>query len=131
MKIPERNRAGGGRLEEVSGSLLVRRFSVRQPEMYRVVETVSARRLTSIDKAALCELAQTVMDIEFDNLEGDFIQAGCGLGGAAIVIAHAKRRSRPFAIYDPFTSAENAESQARSALAAQGADERRNVQLIA
>jgi len=126
----ERNRAGGGRLESVSGPLLVRRFSVRQPEMFRVVEAVSAQRLTPIDKAALCELAQTAMDIEFDGLGGDFLQAGCGPGGAAIVIAHAKRRSRVLAVHDPFGAGPDAEARVRRELAAHGADERLNVRLV-
>ena len=102
----ERNRARGGRLEKVSGALLVRRFSVRQPEMYRVVETVLARKLTPIDKAALCELAQTVMDIEYDGLAGDFIEISDAPGGAAIVITEAKRRNRPFIQIDPTFSGE-------------------------
>ena len=124
------NRAAGGRLEDVSGSLLIRRFTVRQPEMYRVVQAVMARKLTSLDKSALCELAQTVMDIEFDGLDGDFLQAGCGLGGAAIVIAHAKRRHRDFAVHDPFDAGPDAERRVRDQLTAHGADERLNVRLI-
>lgn len=126
----ERNRAGGGRLEQVSGSLLVRRFSARQPEMYRVIETVTSRQLTPIDKAALCELAQTVMDIEYENLDGDLVQAGCGPGGAAIVIAHAKRRNRPLLVHDPFGGGAGAEARARRELAAHGADERLNVRVV-
>ncbi len=128
--MTERNRAGGGRLENVSGPLLVRRFSVRQPEMFRVVETVSAARLTSIDKAALCELAQTVMDLEYEGLDGDFLQAGCGLGGAAIVIAHAKRRSRAFSVHDPFGAGPDAEERVRRHLAKHGVDERFGVRLL-
>ncbi len=127
----ERNRAGGGRLDGVSGALLVRRFSVRQPEMFRVIEAVSAGRLTSIDKAALCELAQTAMDAEFDNLDGDFLQAGCGLGGAVIVIAHAKRRTRVLTVHDPFGGqGPDVEARVRRELAAHGADERLNVRLV-
>lgn len=126
----ERNRAGGGRLEQVSGSLLVRRFSVRQPEMYRVIETVTTRRLTSIDKAALCELAQAVMDLEYENLDGDLVQAGCGPGGAAVVIAQAKRRNRVLAIHDPFNGGPADEERVRGALAAHGADERLQVRLV-
>ena len=126
----DRNRANGGRLESVSGPLLVRRFSVRQPEMFRVVEAVSSQRLTSIDKAALCEMAQTAMDIDFDGLEGDFLQAGCGPGGAAIVLAHAKRRSRDLAVHDPFGSGPDVEMRVRRQLAAHGADERLGVQLF-
>lgn len=130
MPVPERNRAGGGRLENVSGDLLVRRFSVRQPEMFRVVEAVLTQRLTVLNKAALCELAQAVMDIEYNGLEGEFLQAGCGLGGAAIVIAHAKRRSRDFTVYDPFADGPDTETRVRRELLAHNADERLNVKLI-
>ena len=126
----ERNRAGGGRLENVSGPLLVRRFTVRQPEMYRVVKAVTDGKLTLIDKAALCELAQTAMDIEYEGLDGDFLQAGCGLGGAAIVIAHAKRRNRPFAVHDPFKGEFGAEMKVQRAFADHGADERLSVRLV-
>lgn len=105
--------------------------------MFRVVEKVLEGRLTSIDKAALCELAQAAMDIEYEGLEGDFLQAGCGLGGAAIVLAHAKRRSRFLAVHDPFGAAmpagrqgSDAETRARRELSAHGADERLNVQFI-
>jgi asparagine synthase (glutamine-hydrolysing) len=129
-RIPERNRAGGGRLENVSGALLVRRFSVRQPEIFRVIETVSAQRLTSIDKAALCELAQTAMDSEYENLDGDFIQAGCGLGGAAIVLAHAKHRRRTLQVHDLFTGEANTEIRVQQTLASHGADTRLNVEVI-
>jgi asparagine synthase (glutamine-hydrolysing) len=122
--------ADEGRLGKVTGPLLIRRFSVRQPEMYRVVETVSAKKLTAIDEAALCELAQTVMDIEFDGLDGDLLQAGCGMGGAAIVVAHAKRRNRAFTIYDLFNAGTNTETQMRRELAAHGVDERLNVKLV-
>ncbi len=130
MKNVSKGAHDGGRLAGVFGDLLVRRFSVRQPEMFRVVEAVSARRLTSIDKAALCELAQTVMDVEFEGLDGDFLQAGCGFGGAAIVIAHAKRRNRAFTVHDPFGAGPDAELQTRGGLSNHGIDERLNVRLI-
>jgi asparagine synthase (glutamine-hydrolysing) len=98
--------------------------------MFRVVEAVSMQKLTPIDKAALCELAQTVMDLEYDGLDGDFLQAGCGSGGAAIVIAHAKRRNRIFTVHDPFAGGPDLEPRARRELAAHGADERMNVRLV-
>ncbi len=125
-----RKAVDGGRLTKVSGALLVRRFSVREPEIFRVVEAVASQKLTSIDQAALCELAQTAMDIELGDLDGDFIQAGCGLGGAVIVLAHAKRRGRAFLVHDPFSGGPDAEKRVRQTLTAHGADERLNVQLI-
>lgn len=98
--------------------------------MYRVIETVTERRLTSIDKAGLCDLAQTAMDLEFDSVDGEFLQAGCGMGGAAIVIAHAKRRNRAFNVYDPFNADAQAETRVRDELGAHRADERLGVRLI-
>jgi len=122
--------ADRGRLGGVFGSLLVRRFTVRQPEMYRVIETVSAKQLTRLDKAALCDLAQTAMDLEFDGVDGDFLQAGGVGGGAAIVIAHAKRRSRVLAVHDLLNADGDAEARVRRELAEHEADERSNVSLI-
>ncbi len=94
------NKASGGRLNKVSGALLVHRFSVRQPEIFRVIKTVTAQGLTSLNQAALCELAQTVMDIEFDGVEGDFLEVGRGSRGASMVIEKAKYRARSFSVYD-------------------------------
>ncbi len=126
-----RRSTDGGRLTKVSGALLIRRFSVREPDVYRVVETVAIQKLTSINKAALCELAQTVMDLELDGIEGDFLQAGCGFGGAAIVIAYAKRRSRVFTVYDPFNAGFGAEMRMREEFTLHGVDERLSVTLVA
>lgn len=123
-------RGDGGRLAGVFGDLLVRRFSVRQPDMYRVVKAVTESRLTTIDQAALCELSQTVMDLEYHGLEGDLLEAGCGQGGAAIVLAHSKRRSRNFFVHDPFAGSADAETKARTALMSHGADERLQVTVI-
>ena len=61
--------------------------------MFRVVERISTQKLTAIPKDALCELAQTVMDMELEGLEGDLVQAGGG-PGAALVMESAKRRGR-------------------------------------
>ena len=67
--------------------------------MFRVVERVSAQKLTSIPKDALCELAQTVMDMELEGLEGEFVQAGGG-PGAALVMESAKRRGRVLTVFE-------------------------------
>ncbi len=68
--------------------------------MYRVVQSVFDGKLTTLDQAALCELAQTVMDIEYSNLDGDFLEVSLE-PGTAIIIAQAKRRSRPLVQIDP------------------------------
>ncbi|MCG3175267.1 MAG: hypothetical protein MOGMAGMI_00189 [Candidatus Omnitrophica bacterium] len=126
----QRNRAGGGRLESVSGSLLVRRFTVRQPEMYRVVEAVSVQRLARLDKAALCELAQAVMDADYDNLDGDLVRVPGGSGGEIVVMAHAKRRSRELVVADTVFADPQALTQLRRILEEHGTDERSGVRLM-
>ena len=68
----------------------------------RVIEEVRARRLTYLSPQALEELYDCVARIEKHRLDGVLIEAGCALGGSAIVAATAKTKARPFFIYDVF-----------------------------
>jgi hypothetical protein len=95
------DKSADGRLTGVFGDLLIRRFKVRQPETYRVIESVVTQRKTTVDKAALCELAQTAMDLDFDGVEGDFLHAGRAADGTVLVLENAKRRSRPLLVHEP------------------------------
>jgi asparagine synthase (glutamine-hydrolysing) len=44
----------------------------------------------------------TCRSIEDANLPGVYIEAGCALGGSAILIAKTKKSERPFFVYDVF-----------------------------
>lgn len=68
----------------------------------KTVKQVKKSGLSFLSKQALFELYDSVLEVERRNLKGDFIEAGCALGGSAIVIATAKRRERLFFIYDIF-----------------------------
>jgi asparagine synthase (glutamine-hydrolysing) len=68
----------------------------------RTVDRVLQERLTYLEPDALLDLARLVRAIERRKLPGVLIEAGCALGGSAIVIAQAKRPSRPFDVYDVF-----------------------------
>jgi hypothetical protein len=68
----------------------------------RTIDGVRRNRLTYLEREALVDLARVVREIERRALPGALIEAGCALGGSAIVIAQAKTRSRPFYIYDVF-----------------------------
>jgi hypothetical protein len=59
-------------------------------------------RLTYLSDTKLVALANTCRDIEEDGLPGIFIEAGCALGGSAILIASIKDRHRAFHVYDVF-----------------------------
>jgi O-methyltransferase len=67
-----------------------------------IAAQVREEGLTYLSAAALDDLHRTVQSIERQRLPGLFIEAGCALGGSALVIAAAKRPDRPFNLYDVF-----------------------------
>lgn len=67
-----------------------------------VVTRIRAAKLTYLSDSKLASLIRTCRQIEADNVQGDFIEAGCALGGSAILIASVKAAARPFSIYDVF-----------------------------
>jgi asparagine synthase (glutamine-hydrolysing) len=67
-----------------------------------IVHAVRADSLTYLDHAALHDLYERIETIEKSGREGILIEAGCALGGSAIVMATAKSTARPFFVYDVF-----------------------------
>ncbi len=67
-----------------------------------IIDTVLANSLTYLGRDALNDLFEQVTRLENDYVNGILIEAGCALGGSAIVIATAKAKSRPFYVYDVF-----------------------------
>jgi asparagine synthase (glutamine-hydrolysing) len=78
--------------------LTKRRYSKQVDSIRFVLEN----SLTYLDKAALLDLFLAVKSAEQLSGKGAIIEAGCALGGSAIVIASAKDKSRIFQIYDTF-----------------------------
>ena len=93
-----RRRARGRR--GAAGMRLLTRFS-RGPAP-SIPARVREEGLTYLSAAALDDLQRTVQSIERQRLPGLFIEAGCALGGSALVITAAKRLERPFNVYDVF-----------------------------
>jgi asparagine synthase (glutamine-hydrolysing) len=85
-------------------SLLNRLFQRTRPSRIvpPIVHAVLADRLTYLKQDALRDLCELTLRIENERREGILIEAGCALGGSAIVIAAAKSPSRPFNVYDVF-----------------------------
>lgn len=77
------------------------RRTLRDPAS-AVVDAVLGESLTYLDAAALTDLFHVVRGLAEDRIEGDIIEAGCALGGSAIVIARAKAKEQAFAVYDVF-----------------------------
>lgn len=68
----------------------------------RLLARIRDRRLTYLTDRKLAALVTTSHAIEARNLEGIYLEAGCALGGSAILLASVKRRERPLRVYDVF-----------------------------
>ena len=66
-----------------------------------IIKEVMVRKLTYLEKGALAELADAVRKANRAP-HGIIIEAGCALGGSAIVIASMKKKETPFYVYDAF-----------------------------
>jgi asparagine synthase (glutamine-hydrolysing) len=78
------------------------RFAASHPRECFAVHRVKERRLTFLERAARYDLVNVVKEIERNGVEGAIVEAGCALGGSAIVLAAAKRPARPMEVYDVF-----------------------------
>jgi predicted O-methyltransferase YrrM len=76
--------------------------SVANAETRELVSRIRACKLTYLSDRKFASLANTCSAIEQERLPGAFIEAGCALGGSAILIASLKNSERPFFIYDVF-----------------------------
>lgn len=72
------------------------------PEDSELISRIRSRRLTYLTNKKLSSIANTCRSIEESNVSGIFLEAGCALGGSAILIASLKHPERPFYIYDVF-----------------------------
>lgn len=67
-----------------------------------IVLSVRAESLTYLDEVALKDLFEQIKMIEKNGKDGILCEAGCAIGGSAILIATAKSKERPFYVYDVF-----------------------------
>ena len=67
-----------------------------------LIGRVKGARLTYLDWKALVDLHDATDAIEGSGMSGAVIEAGCALGGSAIVLARAKNPLREMLVYDVF-----------------------------
>lgn len=80
---------------------LIRTYNLPRP-IRQTIRRVRAQNLTYLPTARLNALAHLCLSNERKGVPGIIIEAGCALGGSAIVIAASKAKSRRFYIYDVF-----------------------------
>jgi hypothetical protein len=68
----------------------------------KLISRIRALNLTYLSDSRLAALARLVRRTEDAGLQGIFLEAGCALGGSAILIASLKRAQRPLFVYDVF-----------------------------
>jgi asparagine synthase (glutamine-hydrolysing) len=68
-----------------------------------IISAVRRNSLTYLDEKALLDLFELVARMERDGVDGSLVEAGCALGGSAIVMAAAKSQTRAMYVYDVFS----------------------------
>jgi predicted O-methyltransferase YrrM len=76
-------------------------LSMSDREGADLIRRVRAEQLTYLDSEALSDLRQRAKGLSA-GIPGGIIEAGCALGGSAIVLARSKEHSRDLFIYDVF-----------------------------
>ena len=69
----------------------------------RLIRQIQNHKLTYLSRRKMELISQTCRAIEEQHLAGAFIEAGCALGGSAILISSIKHPDRPFLAYDTFS----------------------------
>lgn len=75
---------------------------IMRPDAYRTIKRVQTENITYLESAALLDLYMSVTKLESETRFRIMIEAGCALGGSALVLASAKNLARLFYIYDNF-----------------------------
>jgi O-methyltransferase len=89
-------------LRKIYSYLFLGILKVIHNDRSRIIGKVVQERLSYLLASDLYDLWQRVDAVEKTNLEGIMIEAGCALGGSAIVISASKHVSRHLFIYDTF-----------------------------
>ena len=67
-----------------------------------LIKKIRRKHLTYLTDKRLAHIARVCKQIEAQGVEGMFIEAGCALGGSAILISFLKNNQRVFSVYDVF-----------------------------
>ena len=74
----------------------------KDKKAYQFIKQIRDQKLTYLEPAALADIYEGVQSVETKHLDGIILEAGCALGGSALVISSAKAKTRPFLIFDAF-----------------------------
>ena len=77
-------------------------IALSKPQVAYTILKTRQKKLTYLGISALIDLSQAILRAEKQGTPGILIEAGCALGGSAIVMVAAKSKGREFRVYDTF-----------------------------
>ena len=77
-------------------------FSTLSTKTRQRVLEIRKKKLTYLPEASLASLAHTCQQIQQQQIEGNILEAGCALGGSAILLALQKPITTKLRVYDVF-----------------------------
>ena len=77
-------------------------FAITSPGVLINIFKIKKFRLTYLNLSKLINLSKWVKNIDRQQIPGGIVEAGCALGGSAILIALHKNKHRELNIYDTF-----------------------------
>jgi hypothetical protein len=90
---------------ETAAGQQVTKAAARKPSVAPIdplIGEVRTKKLTYLPVGALNDLFEAAVKADRDERPGIFLEAGCALGGSAIVLAKAKRQQRGLFVHDVF-----------------------------
>ena len=82
--------------------LFLVKLMITNPKAFRIITSVIRQKLTYLNPEALYDLYKAVEYCDKNNIEGHVLEAGCALGGSAIVMSEARKSDRKLDVYDVF-----------------------------
>lgn len=89
-------------LRSLRGRAFTELALLSDPYGRKLIDRVTREKLTFLSPRALLDLRQLVREMDELSVPGSVIEAGCALGGSAIVIAASKSNDRPMTVHDVF-----------------------------
>jgi asparagine synthase (glutamine-hydrolysing) len=80
----------------------IARRGIRDARGAVLAARIQQRRLTYLEVPALLDLRDRAVEADRQGRAGSIIEAGCALGGSAIMLAASKDAARPLLVYDVF-----------------------------
>lgn len=88
--------------KQLSKQEQIQLFTQKFPNEAQLIETIRQKKLTYCGYPKLENICRVIDDIKDKNVPGIFLEAGCALGGSAILIAKTKPQSTPLYLFDVF-----------------------------